>query len=125
MMIASGLTCKFFENPYVQHTLQSLQPHHHPVYRLKLVRLVRCIIDESGEEVMLPIWRIFFLRIDHTYANTVHCYFSAFSDHQGDISDLRAGIYCIPVRLLVVSKPQVFICCMFACNDCKPLPHQI
>ena len=51
MMISCGLTCTFFENQYVRKTLQDLQPRHRPVYRKKLLRLVRCVIDESGEEV--------------------------------------------------------------------------
>ena len=51
MMIANGLPGNFFECPYVKKTLEDLEPRHRPAYRLKLVRLIRCIIDESGAEV--------------------------------------------------------------------------
>ena len=51
MMIANGLPGNFFECPYVKKTLEDLEPRHRPAYRLKLVRLIRCIIDKSGAEV--------------------------------------------------------------------------
>ena len=51
MMVAAGLTSTYFENPYIRKILQDLEPRHRPVYQKKLLRLVRCIINESGEEV--------------------------------------------------------------------------
>ena len=54
MMISAGLTCTFFENTYVKSALQQLQPRHRPLYRLKLIRLVRCFADESTSEVIIP-----------------------------------------------------------------------
>ena len=50
-MVAAGLTSTYFENPYIRKILQDLEPRHRPVYQKKLLRLVRCIINESGEEV--------------------------------------------------------------------------
>ena len=54
MMISTGISCSFFENPHVRKTFHDLQPRHRPVHRKKLIRLVRCVIDESGEEVSYP-----------------------------------------------------------------------
>ena len=52
MMISAGLTCTFFENTYVRSALQSIQPRYRPLYRKKLMRLVRCYADESTAEVI-------------------------------------------------------------------------
>ena len=50
-LASTGIGVSFFQNPYVRDYLQGLQPRHRPVYRLKLVRIIRCIIDVSQSEV--------------------------------------------------------------------------
>ena len=57
VMIVTGISGRFFENPYVRQLLHDLQPRHRPLFRKKMAQLVRCAIDESAEEVnMLSIF---------------------------------------------------------------------
>ena len=53
VLASSGIGASFFQTPYVLDYLQTLQSRHRPIYRLKLVRLIRCIIDTSQNEVCI------------------------------------------------------------------------
>ena len=53
VLASSGIGASFFQNPYVRDYLQALQSHHRPIYRLKLVRLIQCIIDTSQHVVCI------------------------------------------------------------------------
>ena len=64
VMIVTGISGTFFENPYVRKFLSDLQPRHHPLFRKKMARVVRCIINESSEEVSL---QCFFLGAVHPW----------------------------------------------------------
>lgn len=51
VIISTGSALSFFENPFVRDWLNSLEPRHRPIYRKKLARLIRCIIDITTKEV--------------------------------------------------------------------------
>ena len=52
-LASTGIGASFFQNPYVRDYLQQLNPRHRPLYRLKLLRLARCLIDTTGNEVCI------------------------------------------------------------------------
>ena len=49
--VSTGSPLQFFSNPFVKDWLSNLEPRHRPVHRLKLCRLIRCVIDVTGMEV--------------------------------------------------------------------------
>ena len=51
MILSTGCPMSFFSNPFVKDWLRHLDPKHRPVYRLKLLRIIRCIIDVLQNEV--------------------------------------------------------------------------
>jgi hypothetical protein len=51
MILSTGCPTSFFSNPFVKDWLRHLDPKHRPVYRLELLRIIRCIIDVLQNEV--------------------------------------------------------------------------
>lgn len=52
-IVSSGCPMRIFDDPFVKDFLKLLEPRHRTVYRLKLVRLIRCIVDVQAREVSL------------------------------------------------------------------------
>ena len=50
---STGSAMSFYGNPFVKYWISALEPCHHPVYRKKLCRLIRCCIDVTGIEVCI------------------------------------------------------------------------
>jgi len=50
-LASTGIGAAFFQNPHIRDYLRALQPRHRPIYRLKLIRLIRCVIDTTQSEV--------------------------------------------------------------------------
>ena len=48
---STGVSASFFAHPSYHDFMRRVDPRHRPVYRLKLVRLVRCVIDVMQNEV--------------------------------------------------------------------------
>ena len=53
VICTTGVSTSFFSNPYVKDLLRNLEPRHRTVYRKKLTRIVRCIMDVSQSEVCI------------------------------------------------------------------------
>ena len=51
IICSTGTSTSFFNNSFVRDYIKALEPHHCLVYRLKLVRIIRCIMDTSQDEV--------------------------------------------------------------------------
>ena len=51
VILATGCPMSFFNNPFVKDWLRHLDPKHRPVYRMKLLRIIRCISDVLNTEV--------------------------------------------------------------------------
>lgn len=51
LICGTGIVCSFFNNPFVRDYIRGLEPRHRVVYRLKLVRIIRCIMDVLQSEV--------------------------------------------------------------------------
>ena len=51
MILSTGCPMSFFSNPFVKDWLRHLDQKHRPVYHLKLLRIIRCIIDVLQNEV--------------------------------------------------------------------------
>ena len=51
VVCSTGISQSFFADPYVRQWLQRMNPRHRPIYRLKLVRLIRCAMDVTHNEV--------------------------------------------------------------------------
>jgi hypothetical protein len=48
---STGVGLSFFDNPFVRNWLRRLEPRHRPIFRLKLMRSIRCIQDVLQSEV--------------------------------------------------------------------------
>lgn len=66
---STGISCNFFSSPYVKDFLGRLEPRHRVIYRLKMVRIVRCINDTLTNEVNAS--RYSFLRANAMITNPV------------------------------------------------------
>ena len=51
MILSTGVPLSFFSNPFVKDWLRKLDRRHRPVYRVKLLRIIRCISDVQKSEV--------------------------------------------------------------------------
>ena len=58
VILSTGCPMSFFGNPFVKSWLSRLNPKHRPVYRLKLLRIIRCINDVLTNEVISPVYRL-------------------------------------------------------------------
>lgn len=55
MILSTGSPMCFFSNPFVKEWLKRLDPKHRPVYRVKLLRIIRCVVDVLQNEVTLLV----------------------------------------------------------------------
>ena len=51
VVVSTGIPVSFFDNTHVRELLMGLNDRHRPLYRQKLLRLIRCIVDVLQEEV--------------------------------------------------------------------------
>ena len=51
VVISTGVAVSFFDNPHVRTMCTDLNPRHKTVYCLKMVRLIRCVVDVMQQEV--------------------------------------------------------------------------
>jgi hypothetical protein len=51
IICSTGISTSFFNNSFVRDYIKALEPRHRLVYRLKLVRIIRCIMDTLQDEV--------------------------------------------------------------------------
>ena len=58
VILSTGCPMSFFNNPFVKEWLRHLDPKHRPVYRLKLLRIIRCINDVLNNEVKLSFFSL-------------------------------------------------------------------
>ena len=52
LICGTGVATSFFDNAFVRDYVKALEPRHRVVYRLKLVRIIRCIMDVLQSEVI-------------------------------------------------------------------------
>ena len=54
-IMSSGAPMRFYDDPFGRNFLAKLEPRHRPIFRKKLVRLVRCVVDTQSKEVRLSM----------------------------------------------------------------------
>ena len=76
VIISTGSSLSFYENPYVRTWLTSLDYCHWPIYQIKLSRLILCVLDITQKEVstlMCCKFYIWFIICSHL--PSFHIYF--------------------------------------------------
>ena len=93
VMIVTGISGTFFENPYVRQLLHDLQPRHRPVFRKKMAQLVRCAIDESAEEVNVSRSFITAIESSRNVLFTYAC-FARVRSSSGNATSFTSALSC-------------------------------